>query len=499
MSASAIAGRLMLAVMIAAGLWPHFATSASWLAAAVCAGVVCCLQGGRKTQSAETVEQKEGHEDTKTQRNTTNKERIRIVIAVCAGIVLWLLRANQSLAVYPEQLLPRVDQQSFSIFYFILAIGVSIIVVILCRRFPAKWGVGMLLALTILVHAISSFQTGETIRWLSRQEPADYSYNFDGIRYLKSYYLMKDGRDWYRACVESTRVDARAPFDVPRVIMNYRLPTLYVLFSFLPRGDWIQMLFIIFSCFGMVCAFDFVRILLENNGVEFETAARCALAAPVVLSPYLFLAAITWFYTFHEYWAWFVSIGAVWLLARRQILVAIILAVLAACIREHFILVTVVVSILGWISGRHKERLAILGSWVLLFLVYAVHVYRALPYTGQGVEEGASIWLHSPSILSVLYTTFFGTALYPMPKLTIPVLFAFALYGLWKNRNQLLPFGVSSMILIPLLGYLFVGPQIPSGGYWGVLYMPWVFIAGCLVPGQSYHSAGCSESSGSDF
>ena len=472
MSVSAIAGRFILAAMIAAGLWPHFATSVSWLAAAIFAGAVYCLQDGRKTQSAETVEQKKDHEDTKTQRNRTNKERIRIIIAVTAGIVLWLLRANQSLAVYPEQLLPRVDQQSVSILFFILAIGVSTTVVLLCCRLSPKWRVGMLLVLTILVHGISSLHTGNTIRWLSRQEPADYSYNFDGIRYLKSYYLMKDGRDWYQACVESTRVDARAPFDVPRVIMNYRLPTLYVLFSFLPRGDWIQLLFIIFSCFAMICTFDFVRVLLQRNRVDFEIAGRCALAATVVLSPYLFLGAITWFYTFHEYWAWFVSIGAFWLLARQQILVAVILAVLAACIREHFILVTVVVSVLGWISGRYKERVAIVGSWVLLFLVYAVHVYRALPYTGQGVEEGASIWLHSPSILSVLYTTFFGTALYPVPKLTIPVLFAFALYGLWKNRNQLLPLGVSSMILIPLLGYLFVGPQIPSGGYWGVRNMP---------------------------
>jgi len=451
-----VAGRLILVVIVAAGLWPHFATPASWLTAGVFAGAVFCVL------------------------KSYGSRAVRLWGAALGGVVLWLLRARSSLSVYPEQLLPRIETQSISTFSLVSMIIACGIVLILCRRFSSKWRIVMLLGLAILVHLISSMIVGETIRRLSRWEPADYSYNFDGIRYLKSYYLMKDGRDWYQACVESTRVDARAPFNVPRVVMNYRLPTLYVLFSLLPRGDWIQVLFILLSCCAMVCTFDLVRVVLRRTGVDSRDIGVYALASAVVLSPYLMLGAVTWFYTFHEYWALFASIGALWLLARRQISLAVLLAVLAACVREHFLLVTLVVSVLGWLRGCPKERTAIVGSWCLLLIVYIVHVYRALPYTGQGMEEGASIWLHTPSLRSILYTTFFGMTLYPLSKMTVPPLFALALYGLWRGRSEILLSGLSLLIIVPVIGYFFVGPQIPSGGYWGVLYMPWVLIAGSL-------------------
>ena len=198
-------------------------------------------------------------------------------------------------------------------------------------------------------------------------------------------------------------------------------------------------------------------------------------------SPYFLLGAVTWFHTFHEYWACFAALVALSLLARGQTVVAVLLGILSVCIREHFLLALIVISVLAWRSGDLRGRLAVCGGWLLLILVYVVHVRRAMPYTAQGVSEGAAaIWLHWPSLKSALYATMFGSTLYPWPTATVPLLFVSALWGLWRHKSQSISVGLICLIVIPVLAYLVVGPQIQSGGYWGVVYMPWVYLAAPL-------------------
>ena len=451
---------VILAAMVVAGLWPHFSTPGSWLAAAIFAGVFYSL-GGPSLRSRPAW----------------------WALSVGFAIVLWYARAKTHLVVPPAQLLPSVEPARVSLSLLALSVIASLVVVSglrFLRGLATKWRILGLLLAALIVQIISSIDVGATVRRLSRHEPADRSYNFDGIRYLKAFYLMKRGVDWYEACVESTRVDARGPFEVPRVVMNYRLPTLYALLSFLPDGSWIQILFILLSCFGMWAAFDVVRRLMRADKGNSQERELCALAAALLSSPYFLLGAVTWFYTFHEYWACFAALAAMTLLARGQTVVAVLMGVLSACIREHFLLVLIVISVLACRSGNLRGLATVCAGWFLLVLVYVIHVWHALPYTGQGVSEGTAVWLHWPSLKSVLYATMFGSTLYPWPTATVPLLLLSALWGLWGHRNEWISVGLMGLIATAVLAYLVVGPQIPSGGYWGVVYMPWVFLAAPL-------------------
>ncbi|MFH1739970.1 MAG: hypothetical protein ABIH23_13250 [bacterium] len=452
--------RLFLSLIAVAGLWPHFSTQASWLAAAALAGVIFLLGG------------------------VFLKNRLMWgSISVGLGVVVWLIRAKTRLVVRPEQLLPDVQQVGISLGGLMLAAIAAIVVVYALARVRTDWRVYGLLILAIAIQIVSSLQLGSTVRQLSRHEPGDYSYNFDGIRYLKSFYLLKSGLDWYEACVESTRVDSRGPFDVPRVVMNYRLPTLYVLLSFLPNGEWIPVVFVALSCFGMWAVFDVVRHIVTTGGANPNHAGLCGVCGALVLSPYLLVGAVTWFYTFHEYWAWFVAVGSVCLLARRQYAMAIALGFLSACIREHFLLVPIALSIPIWRSQESRGRFAVCAGWVLLVAVYIVHVQRAIPFTGQDIGAGTSVWFHQPSLKSIEYSAFFGTGLYPWPRAIIPVLCAAALLGFRRHKRQWVSICLMGLIAVTVLGYLIVGPAIKSGGYWGIVYMPWILLGVPLLGG----------------
>jgi len=453
----AILSDLVLILLVLAGLWPHFSTQASWLAAAFLAGVIFSLKSTiRSPQSA-----------------------IWWLFSISVAISVWAFCSTSRWIVIPEQLLPVLIKVPFSITGFILALVSSGVVIggcyILSSCHP-RWIPRLLAALAIIVFCVSGIGLGKTVRQLSRTEPADFSYNFDGIRYLKSFYLMKQGMDWYGACVESTRVDARGPFEVPRVVMNYRLPTLYGLFSFLPNGGWMQVLFVLCSCCAMGAVFDAISRI---GGTD--SSWLCGLAASLLLGSYLLTGAVTWYYTFHEYWAWFAAAGAWFFLVRGLDLPAFALAVFSAAIREHFLLAAAVFSIPIWLAADRRNRAAVVGGWLLLVAVYLLHVKNAIPYTGQGIGEGTSIWFHAPSLDSIRYATLYGTGLLPCAAYWIPLLFVGCGWAAWRYRAHRAVVCVSVLIAVPFLGYFLVGPSIASGGYWGIVYMPWVLTLGPLA------------------
>ncbi len=520
----------VLFLLVLAGLWPHFSTQASWLAAALLAGVVFSLRKGYGQAQGPAPTDPQPVNENPNSDPLSLRERVRVrgqscgpgpdeyvreqsrssdsddhasessipspppspggrgssrarlfwfLFSMALSAALWTFHSTSQWIVIPEQLLPLLVEVPFSFTGLILALGASGAVVAVSHALSVsrpQWTPRLLAALAIVVFCVSGIGLGNTVRQLSRMEPADFSYNFDGIRYLKSFYLMKQGMDWYAACVESTRVDARGPFEVPRVVMNYRLPTLYGLFSFLPDGGWIQILFVLCSCCAMGAVFDAV---LRIGGTD--RSWLCGLAASLLLGSYLLTGAVTWYYTFHEYWAWFAAAGAWFFLVRRLDLPAFALAVFSAAIREHFVLVLAVHSIAIWLAGDRRNRMTVVGGWLLLAAVYLLHVNNAMPYTGQGIGEGTSIWFHAPSLNSIRYATLFGTVLLPYALYWIPLLFLGYGWAAWRYRAHRAVACVSVLIAVPFLGYVFVGPSISSGGYWGIVYMPWVLTLGPLA------------------
>ena len=98
--------------MMGAGLWPHFSTPASWLAAAVFAGTVYLLGS-----------------------DSLRSRPLWWTGSVGIAVGLWLVRAGTSLVVRPEQLLPMVERAGVSPALLVFSVLTSVATVWGLHRF----------------------------------------------------------------------------------------------------------------------------------------------------------------------------------------------------------------------------------------------------------------------------------------------------------------------------------------------------------------------------
>jgi len=303
--------------------------------------------------------------------------------------------------------------------------------------------------------------------------PVPEQYAFDGMGYLRTYYLMKQGTGYHDAFARAQAEDSRHDETFLTSPFNFREPLLFEVWRVLPGsgGDALLDWFLVWSLVLLVVVYMLAASLTEPGA---------ALLGPVLLIPFLFFFwwAGTWF-TFAELWAAPLGVAAVACLVRRWRIEGLVLLVAAVAVRE-FMVVLVPAWLLAWgFSDRGRYRstwwvpaVAVFGPAAVLLL----HVVLVPPLSAGG--SGISTWLHGglPRLLSALR---FGWELTPGTSWVPLVAAAAAIAAAALARPPWRLAALLAATVLPTLLLLVVSAD-EWDYYHGAFYVP---LAVALAPG----------------
>ena len=313
--------------------------------------------------------------------------------------------------------------------------------------------------------------------------PQPEQYGFDGLDYLRTYHLMKQGVGFYDAFKQAQTEDARHDATFLTSPFNYREPFLFEVWKVLPGANGSDLLgwFIVWSLVALVVTYLLASSLTEPGP---------ALLASVCLIPFLFYLwwTSTWFLS-AEVWAAPLGVAAVACLLRRWRIAGLALLIAAVATRELMVLL-VPAWLAAWgVADRGRLRstwwvpaVAVLGPAVVL----GAHVLAVPPLAPGGSSVAG--WLHGgPSHL--LAALRFGWDVMPAgawgPLVAAAAAVVAAAIALPRWRMAAL---LAATVLPPL--FLLVAGSGAWDYYWGAVYTPLAVavapgVLGRLLPPQS--------------
>ena len=304
-------------------------------------------------------------------------------------------------------------------------------------------------------------------------QPQPEQYGFDGLDYLRTYHLMKQGTGYYDAFKQAQTEDVRHDATFLTSPFNYREPFLFEVWKFLPGSDGGDLLdwFIVWSLVALVAAYLVAASLTEPGP---------ALLAPVILIGFLFYLwwTSTWF-LFAEAWAAPLGVAAVGCLLRRWRVAGLVFLIAAVATREFMVLLVPAWLLAWWLADRGRLRstwwvpaVAVLGPAVVL----GAHLL-AVPQPAPG-GAGVGGWLHGgPShLLAALrygWDVVPGASWVPLVIAAAAVVAAALALPRWRMAALL-----AATVLPPL--FLLAAGSGAWDYYWGAFYAP---LAVAVAPG----------------
>jgi hypothetical protein len=345
-----------------------------------------------------------------------------------------------------------------------------------------SWGLVAVLCLCFLVTAE---QTSGALRTNVSVEPADYSYKFDAYIYVKTFYLMKQGVDYYPAVVQAASKDGRPNegqwvkngkltrdlWPTPEYV---RLPFTFQMWSAMgPTADWVVRWSEVLSALALAALFaGFWKRLKER-----------ALLIPFAMYPLMLAQGATVNVFFPDWWAVLAIVFAIALLAAELPEAAAIVTLFGTIFRFLALPMLAVIEFTALVMLSRKterRRMAILaGITFACFAVFAVmwqqHTATALQFIESGTTSGSlfsglvsgfatrdvATRLLAPS---AYYMYAYGFGLFA-PVLLFPTGFAGFLIAMRRGR-----FAQVALSLYVAGWFLFLAVVGPSSMYWGQLY-----------------------------
>ncbi|MBI4744692.1 MAG: hypothetical protein HY776_07750 [Actinobacteria bacterium] len=324
------------------------------------------------------------------------------------------------------------------------------------------------LLIFILVNFVNTtiFQNERLIKFAS-VEPSAEQYAFDGLIFLKTFYLMKNGSDYYNSFSLASLLDSRND-RAPWRIQFFRMPTIFLFWRyFLPAGgENIIYNFVLFSLFCLISSFLLIRKFSDN---------RTAILAPFILAPYLVYGATSQWFMAIEYWGLFFAIIAVVFYVYDRLILAIIFSLIAVSVRELYLFLPLTGFIVGVYKKNFKEAMFWIFSIAGFILIYIIHYIAASSFLDSSLTDASSwgAWFNG-GLAFLVRTMSFG--LYYFKGMEFFRLASFlALIGLFFLNENYKKLFLAGIIFIPLISFLFIGTGY-WGDYWGIIYIPFALM-----------------------
>lgn len=346
-------------------------------------------------------------------------------------------------------------------------------------KMKTKKGASVLaIALVVMSFLVNGFLLAGSIARPANLEPKPYVYRFDGWKWLKTFYLMKKGFNYYKSAWLADKFDRRKlVFSQP---LNYRLPTIFWLWRILPTGAAIVYLFLFMSAIALLCFF------LVGRRYAGDLAGY---AAAVSLFPYLIWGAATPYFSFAEHWGLFFVAIAFLLLAYQRNILAVPFFLIGAAIREQFALFLLLGIFTSLLRRQLKESAvwaAALGLMAVLVRYHGLMAKRYIPPVRSATVSVRFFQEYvAPKLGNLLRRNSFGIEPLVVPRFSLVYVFSLADIALlifivlaavgllWRR-----PSALSSLVTPYLIILVFLSVILePSRTYWAVLYMPFVFLA----------------------
>lgn len=348
------------------------------------------------------------------------------------------------------------------------------------KRFDQKLGTGLVGLGLLGLLLWNGFYLQPALAQSATADPAQFAY--DGHMYLKLWYLEKGGLDHYTALAQAMKADSR-PINP---IQYYRSPLLFWMLMLVPRSANA----LLFSyCLGALAA-----SLAMARAARAWGAGELAWLGPFLYVPQVLYCLLSSNTLFLELWgAWLVLLGC-WASARQRHGPAILCFLLAACMREHYLL---------WLFFYALElprfqRLA-WGSWLAAWLAclgyYARHrIQCAVTASLVGVVNRpgppaslAAILFSGFNFKGMLACLAYGWNLHQGGPWLWPLVSGLGFVGLWWCRDRPGMKATACSVTCLMLAYCFFShhqeyaPGEFAPDYFGLTICPFLILGSTLA------------------
>jgi hypothetical protein len=356
-------------------------------------------------------------------------------------------------------------------------------------RSVVAWVIVVVLCASFLVTVLD---TSKDLMAYADTEPVVGQYSFDAIIYLRTYYRMLDGQDFYPALVTAAAGDARLMkenairdgkfYAWALSAFFVRQPYLFRLWTAVaPKGGGIV-------TFGALLC---VAVLALSYWGAVPFVGGRALFVPAFLMPLLLFMTLGFNVFFADYWAALCALASVVVLLRKQWVASAVLALLAAACREALLPWLLILAACAvwfwWRSGRTREwavrAAACSGLSILFAAAYAFHVRTAAAYIGTSLASPVDHFLGRVSAdltFKVLSPTSY--MMFPYGHFSVPgvVLWLAAPLGFWLALRSETQVRAAVLLFSGFwIGWYFVFG--PSSSYWGQHVLPVAVVGFALL------------------
>jgi hypothetical protein len=291
--------------------------------------------------------------------------------------------------------------------------------------------VGVTVVLAVL--AVVGVRSGETL---------------DEHVYRQTVVEMRGGAGYYEATVDALG----AVYGPPSQVRALRPPTLFVAWRWVPGSETgIRLAFVVFAALSGLLAWLLTRRWWTGPAVFVWMVAAAGLLPGMVAQEHL-----------AELWVVPFVLGAWWAWRSDRDWLAVGPVIVACACREFGVLL-----LIGGVLAAAVERRSVrpwIAGWFAVGLLAAAHVHEAALVLTAGGRESPLIGYGYGLAERIGRMAGFGL---PARLVVGPVMFAAALWGLWRRRDLL----VAPLALLPLTAVIADRP------YWGALVVPVYLVA----------------------
>ncbi len=324
----------------------------------------------------------------------------------------------------------------------------------------------------ILIVASISFTNFVQNRFgaVSLSEPGLKTYSSDEMAFLKTFYLMEKGQDYY-----SAYKTARENYSIGNLISSdvstWRMPTVFFLWHiFANSGLGIFRLFVFFLSIFLVC----VYLIFKKT-----YSGKLAILSILILLPYLYdTFSYNTSFLFTEWWSLFFFFFALTSLIYKLNWLAIFLFTLALITREIFIIPMCAFLIIQ--SIQKKEMRTFLFPILLFLPIYALHWFNVSMIMANNNTHKIQLIsrIHKYDLLNLQNMVAFLMRRYVLLGLKTHYLVLFlgivsiTLNGLFFKRKDLIYFFTTVaafLIVLPII-------SVKENDYWGLLFVPLILM-----------------------
>ncbi|MEX2028649.1 MAG: hypothetical protein WD988_04095 [Candidatus Curtissbacteria bacterium] len=323
-----------------------------------------------------------------------------------------------------------------------------------------------ILLLAIVLYSLKmSAPLFKSYQGLALSEPVAGAYRSDEKIFLKTFYLVKSGNNYYDSFQNASANDF-ANIKLGPDVFTWRFPTVFYFWQFAQNGNQVLILYWVLAGLFLVSIYKIASKLHSTTA---------GLLSVLLTLPY-FAGNLSYktSFLFVEWWALFFFSFGLAFFVHKKFIPAWILFLTAVATRELMIIPVIAFLILSiWLKKNKIFFATLILSSLIVFTAHANFVFSRFPDTYQ--TPNIISRLHTPDKQSFLTMISFSMQNYPLTKYRINLfLIALAFISLIVNVKRKGNREKLYFLLVPwsmLITFPFITTTFYND-YWGIIFMP---------------------------